>query len=94
MINSGLSLLRALTILSEQTEQPALGEVIIEVRPDVEKGTSLSAALARAPQGLQPPLRGHGPGRRDRWFLDHGAGPGSPTTFEKEVELRGKIRSA
>src|SRR5881397_978769 len=32
MINSGLSLMRALTILSEQTESVELGRVIAEVR--------------------------------------------------------------
>lgn len=50
MINSGLSLLRALTILGEQTSNRRLGEVIIQVRAEVEKGTSLSAALARHPK--------------------------------------------
>ena len=49
MINSGLSLLRSLTILGEQTSNRRLGEVIIQVRAEVEKGTSLSAALARHP---------------------------------------------
>ena len=52
MINSGLSLLRALNILAEQTESKALAEVINEVRIDVETGTSLSAALGQAPEGL------------------------------------------
>src|ERR1044072_9430945 len=35
MINSGLSLLRALTILAEQTENPELARVLAEVRNDV-----------------------------------------------------------
>src|SRR5919198_1331915 len=42
MINSGLSLLRALTILGEQTGNRRLGEVINEIRAEVEAGTSLS----------------------------------------------------
>ena len=42
MINSGLSLLRALYILAEQTENKALAEVANQVRIDVEKGSSLS----------------------------------------------------
>jgi type IV pilus assembly protein PilC len=50
MINSGLSLLRALNILSEQTENPTLARVIAEVRTDVERGTSLSAAVAKHPK--------------------------------------------
>ena len=50
MINSGLSLLRALNILSDQTENPTLARTIAEVRTDVEKGISLSAALAKHPK--------------------------------------------
>ncbi|MGH3101014.1 MAG: type II secretion system F family protein, partial [Thermoleophilia bacterium] len=50
MINSGLSLLRALTILGEQTSNRRLGEVVTQVRAEVEQGTSLSAALARHPK--------------------------------------------
>jgi type IV pilus assembly protein PilC len=50
MINSGLSLLRALNILSEQTENPNFARVIAEVRGDVEKGMSLSQAVAKHPK--------------------------------------------
>ena len=38
MINSGLSLLRALTILTEQTENKELARVLGEVRNDIESG--------------------------------------------------------
>ena len=60
MINSGLSLLRALNILAEQTESKPLAAIVNQVRIDVEKGSSLSAALAQAPEGVQPPLRRDG----------------------------------
>ena len=50
MINSGLSLLRSLYILSEQTESKALADVVAVVRADVEKGSSLSVALGRHPK--------------------------------------------
>src|SRR5687767_11003640 len=50
MINSGLSLLRSLYILEEQTENKAFQAVIAEVRQDVEKGASLSQALAKHPK--------------------------------------------
>src|SRR5436305_12567791 len=52
MINSGLSLLRALNILAEQTDSGALAGIINQVRIDVEKGSSLSAALARHPKAF------------------------------------------
>ena len=44
MINSGLSLLRSLYILAEQTENKLLAAVLNHVRQDVEKGSSLSQA--------------------------------------------------
>jgi type IV pilus assembly protein PilC len=44
MINSGLSLLRSLSILTEQTENKELGPVLGEVRNDIETGSSLSGA--------------------------------------------------
>jgi type IV pilus assembly protein PilC len=50
MINSGLSLLRALNILAEQTENTKLAETIAIVRTDIESGTSLSAALTKHPK--------------------------------------------
>src|SRR5665648_682384 len=36
MITSGLSLLRALSILADQTESPALAKILAQVRNDVE----------------------------------------------------------
>lgn len=50
MLASGLSLLRALTILSEQTENEKLREVLGKVRGDVEAGSSLSDSLNRHPE--------------------------------------------
>ena len=50
MINSGLSLLRALNILAEQTENPMLAKAITGVRDDVERGSSLSASMTKHPK--------------------------------------------
>ena len=50
MINSGLSLLRTLNILSEQTENPSLAKAIGVLRDDVERGSSLSAAMSKHPK--------------------------------------------
>src|SRR5688500_12716524 len=50
MINSGLSLLRTLNILSEQTENPKLAETIAALRDDVERGSSLSASMSKHPK--------------------------------------------
>ncbi|MGM0370538.1 MAG: type II secretion system F family protein, partial [Bacillota bacterium] len=45
MINSGLSLVRSLEILAQQTENPKLQEAVLAVQDNVESGMSLSKAL-------------------------------------------------
>jgi type IV pilus assembly protein PilC len=93
MINAGLSLLRSLTILAEQTENKELGRILGEVAKDVEVGTSLSAAFAKHPQ-VFPPLMvnmcraGEIGGFLDAVLLQ------IAENYEAEVKLRGKIKSA
>jgi type IV pilus assembly protein PilC len=50
MISSGMSILRALYVLEEQTESKFLTETIVAVRKDVEAGLSLSDSMARHPK--------------------------------------------
>jgi type IV pilus assembly protein PilC len=50
MISSGMSILRALYVLEEQTESKYLTETIVAVRKDVEAGLSLSDSMARHPK--------------------------------------------
>jgi type IV pilus assembly protein PilC len=50
MVNAGLSLIRALTVLEDQTDSDPLRAVLGSVRTDVERGTSLSAAMDRHPK--------------------------------------------
>jgi type IV pilus assembly protein PilC len=93
MINSGLSLIRALSILSEQTENKALARTLGEVRAAVEAGQSLSSAFGKHPK-VFPPLvinmvrAGEVGGFLDKVLLQIAA------NFEAEVKLRGKIKSA
>jgi type IV pilus assembly protein PilC len=54
MISSGMSILRALYVLEEQTESKFLKETIVAVRKDVEAGQSLSDAMARHPKVFSP----------------------------------------
>ncbi|MFN2615902.1 MAG: type II secretion system F family protein [Thermoleophilaceae bacterium] len=49
MIDSGMSILRALYVLEEQVEGDKLREAIVQVRKDVEAGISLTGALGRHP---------------------------------------------
>src|ERR687894_971411 len=49
MVNSGMSLLRSLYVIEEQTESDKLREVWIDVRKDVEAGLAFSDALRKHP---------------------------------------------
>src|ERR687894_95944 len=49
MVNSGMSLLRSLYVIEEQTENDKLRDIWIEVRKDVEAGLSLSDSLRKHP---------------------------------------------
>lgn len=93
MINSGLALLRALAILSEQTENPELARIIGEVRQDVERGSSLSASLARHPKAfnrlyISMVRSGEVGGSLDDVLMR------LADTIESQVELRRKVKSA
>ena len=85
MISSGLSLLRALTILAEQTENPALARVVAEVRGDIEGGRSLSAALGRHPKVFPAAHDQHGASGRGRRIPRLGPGLGCG-----ELRVRGE----
>src|ERR1700685_1665641 len=50
MISSGMSILRSLYVLEEQTESKFLKETIVAVRKDVEAGLALSDAMSRHPK--------------------------------------------
>ncbi len=93
MINSGLSLLRSLTILGQQTGNRRLAEVITQVGAEVERGTSLSAALAKHPKIFNRLYVSMVRAGEIGGFLDQVLVKVAET-FEKEVELRGKVRSA
>jgi len=93
MISSGLSMLRSLYILAEQTESKPLAEIVNQVRTDVERGASLSAALAKHPKAFNRLYvamvrAGEAGGVLDS-VLQRLA-----TTIEKQVELRRKVKSA
>ena len=49
MVSSGLSMLRCLYVLEEQTENKKLGKVIGAIKNDVEAGIALSDALEKHP---------------------------------------------
>jgi type IV pilus assembly protein PilC len=93
MINSGLSLLRALNILVEQTDNKEFARVLGEVRNDIETGNALSASMAKHPK-VFPPLMvnmckaGEVGGFLDSVMLQ------IAENYEADVKLRGKIKAA
>jgi type IV pilus assembly protein PilC len=93
MTASGMSLLRSLAILEEQTTALSLKKAVAEVRNDVAGGTSLSAALARHdrifPRLMVAMVRAGEAGGMIDGALEQVA-----ANFEKDSALRGKIKGA
>jgi type IV pilus assembly protein PilC len=93
MIGAGLSLLRTLNILAEQTENKQLALIMRKVRDEVETGVSLSEAMAKHTVEFPPIMINMVRAGETGGFLD-GALESVATNFEKEVKLRGTISSA
>ena len=93
MINSGLPVLQALSILEQQTPAANLRKAVQTMRADIEQGASLSAALARHPKifnrlYVSMVRSGEIGGVLDS-VLERLA-----TNLERDVSLRNRIRSA
>ncbi len=93
MINSGLPILRALGILSDQTDNKELARVLASARLDVERGASLSQALQKHPKVfndlyISMVRSGETGGSLDDTLLR------LASMLEREVQLRGKIKAA
>jgi type IV pilus assembly protein PilC len=93
MTASGMSLLRSLAILEEQTSSPALKRAVGEIRTDVAGGVSLSASMAKHdkvfPRLMIAMIRaGEAGGMIDR-ALEQIA-----ESLEKDTAIRGKIKGA
>jgi type IV pilus assembly protein PilC len=93
MINAGLPIVRALYVLSEQTENPKLKDVVVAVRKDVEAGLSLSEAFEKHPDAfsrlyVEMVKAGEIGGMLDGVLLR------IADQLEKDQDLRRKVRSA
>ena len=93
MVDAGLTMLRALSILSEQSENPELRRVLRMVKQDVESGTSLSSSFAKLPSVFPALMVNMVRAGETGGFLDS-AMRQIADNFEAEVRLRGKIKSA
>ncbi len=93
MVDSGLSVVRALGILGGQVENKELSRILGEVRLDVERGSSLSAACAKHPKVFSRLFvtmvqAGEAGGTLDSVLND------LANAMEKQAMLMRKIRSA
>jgi type IV pilus assembly protein PilC len=93
MINAGLTMLRALNILADQSTNPVLAKAVDAVRTDVEGGTSLSQSLSRQPKVFNRLFvsmvrAGEAAGVLDSVLMQLAA------TLEAQTKLRSRIRSA
>jgi type IV pilus assembly protein PilC len=93
MLNSGLSMMRSLTILGDQTENEELSKTLRAVAKDIESGASLSDSMVKYPKAFPSLMTnmvkaGEAGGFLDQTMLQ------IAETFEADVRLRGKIKAA
>lgn len=93
MIGSGLSILRTLNIVAEQTENKKLAAIMAKVRDDVESGVAISDAMRKNSDGFPPLMINMIKAGETGGFLDSSL-ESIAENFEKEVKLRGTIKSA
>jgi type IV pilus assembly protein PilC len=93
MVSAGLSLLKTLNVLADQTENKKLRTTLGTVARDVEVGFSFSDALAKHPRVFPPLMVNMVRAGEIGGFLD-GALNTIAVNYEKESKLREQIKSA
>jgi len=93
MIAAGLSLLRTLTIIAEQTDNKTLAKAFSGVKGDVEVGMSFSDSIAKRPEVFPPLMINLVRAGEVGGFLE-GSLESIAANYEAEVKLNGKIKSA
>lgn len=93
MTSSGLTLIRALSILEDQTLKPELRKAIGQVRTDVQGGMTLSNAMAQHPDHFPTLMVSMIRAGETGGFLD-GALDRVAKMYEADANLRAKIKSA
>lgn len=93
MVDAGVSLVRCLDVLAQQTQDPKLKKILIDIGERVEGGESLSRAMQRHPKSFNNLFIGliragevGGVLEESLQRLSH--------FLEKDVELRRKVKSA
>lgn len=93
MVDAGVSLVRCLSVLQEQSQNPKLRRIVADIQAEVEGGNTLSKAMAKYPRvfnnlfiGLVKAGEVGGVLEESLQRLSH--------FLEKDVELRRKVKSA
>jgi len=93
MIDAGVSLVRCLNVLSEQTQNARLRRILLELQKEVEAGQTLSKSLAKYPGVFNNLFVGLVRAGEVGGVLEETLQRLS-TFLEKDVELRRKVKSA
>ncbi len=93
MLSGGLSLSRALQVLSEQTKNQKLKSVLSDIKNDIGKGDSFSKALAKHPDVFQEVFRSMIELSEEAGTIEEVLG-NLTDQMEKEHDLRSKIKGA
>ncbi|TFC47119.1 type II secretion system F family protein [Cryobacterium shii] len=93
MTSAGLSLLRTLNILSEQTENKELARILTSIRNDVETGISLSESMGKHSTVFPPIMINLVKAGETGGFLESSLNSVAGN-FESEGKLRDTIKSA
>ena len=93
MTSAGLSLLRTLNILAQQTENKELAKILAGIRTDVETGVSLSDAMGKHSTVFPPIMINLIRAGETGGFLESSLNSVAGN-FESETKLRDTIKSA
>jgi len=93
MINAGVTVVRCLSVLQEQTTNPNLRAMIADIRAEVEGGNSLSGAMAKYSRTFSNLAIGLVRAGEVGGVLDETLNK-LAVFLEKDLELRRKVKSA
>lgn len=93
LVNAGLPLMRALAVLADQTDDPALRVALTAVRADLEAGSAFSAALAGQPKAFPPLMVNLVRVGEAGGFLGDSLSMVADT-YQADADLQDKLRSA
>jgi type IV pilus assembly protein PilC len=93
MIDAGVSLVRALDVLGEQTQNPKLKRIILDIQTEVESGQTLSKAMAKYPKTFTSLFIGLVRAGEVGGVLEEALQRLSHF-LEKDMELRRKVKAA